>query len=208
MTSKTKKILIIPGMNQSQELYSFFHNTAHFFKFPCNDNDLHALKNTRIDEYVEMLIQHLSENKYDFVLAHSLGGLVFSLAITRNKGLGDSFNKAILIAPAYSSKFFASIFSILPDHFKIPSFNFKKYRVNSFCFAFMYKEIAFLQNELKHELIMRDSKISIYYDPRDELIETSLFEDFRNAKIFYSKIYPRHLYLDLIKKVAEGHRLF
>lgn len=212
MTSNLTKILIIPGMNQSQDVFLSLLNSkflqCHFLEFPCNATDPISFKNTSLLKYKEIIKDALKVRDYDYILAHSLGGLILCELICEDPSNLELFKKVIFLGCALQARVKFDFFSFIPDHFKVPSFNAKKFRVHSFCYAFMYKEMSQIQKKVDMSFLASSHQLLFYYDPRDELLDVSIFDSFLNSRQYLCKDYPRHLYYDLIEKLALGQLLF
>lgn len=212
MTSNLSKVLIIPGMNQSQEVFLSVINSklfeTHFLKFPCNTSDPISFKNTSLLNYKEIIKDELKIKHYDYIFAHSLGGLILCELICEDPSNLALFKKVIFLGAALRARMNIDFFRFIPDRFKVPSFNAKKFRVHSFCYAFMYKEMLQIQKQLDMSFLGSSRQLLFYFDPRDELLDVSIFENFLNSRQYLCKDYPRHLYYDLIEKLALGQQLF
>lgn len=206
MTSN--RYLIIPGLNQAPGLYDFLKPdqlNIDICLFPANKTSVIDFHEFDIYNYDQILNQYFYEKEidnnkeYDIIFAHSLGALVF-LKCFKNL----NFKKAYLIAPPFKSySFLSGLFKKLPPNLKIPSLNLPSRRMHNYCLIRHYQSILRLQTLIRDNINSKnieDSRITIVYDPRDELVRYSdLFEKF-NYLEYFSNDFPRHLCLDFIEK--------
>lgn len=199
-------------MNQSQEVFKSLLNSklyqVDFLEFPCNQKNLSLFKNTSLLDYKNILKTKLDSSNYDFILAHSLGGLIFCELVCEDQKYLEHVKKVNILGCALSGKINITFISLFPKYFKVISLNKKKFRVHSFCYAFMYREIYQIQSKLDLIVLGNLEALSFYFDPRDELLDVSIFRNFKNAKEYLCKDHPKHLYYDFIEKLALGHLLF
>jgi hypothetical protein len=204
----SKKVLILPGLNQSGSLYQFVKDLPGFqttiFEFPCNLKDTHFFLETHVYEYGELVKGHLLDHDYDIIFAHSMGGLVLLDVLS---DIGVSAQNYIM-SPALYPRFSTVLFDILPASFWIPSLASFSWRVNHGVEVRTYRELAQLQNQVKSKIFRKgvhlDPKVHIVYDPRDELLDVEKLKVFKGACEFYTRNFPRHLCIDFILKVYES----
>ncbi len=200
MTSK--KHLIIPGLNQAPALFDFLElekNSIQLLQLPYNKKNKELFHNTLFKDY-DRYFNEFKEDEFENVFAHSLGSLLFLINISKLK-----FKNAFLIAPPFDSvKPLQLFFTFLPDNMKVPSLNLKSRRIHSYCLVKHYKQIIELQNELKSNIVLND-RVSVVYDPRDEMVRSSSMFKYYQYHEYYSRDFPRHLCLDFIEKMIKNN---
>ncbi len=199
MTSKKKHLLVLPGMNQSQEVFSSILDHSVFFNYYLG----HSLKPLGgIFSELEKLLSDNDELKY--IVAHSFGALVFSEYFKTKGQISVGFQKIIFIGPAFYPRFTSSFIRFLPARLRVPSFNRRRFRVKSFCEVHEYQVVFELQNNFNADILKNlNTDYEIIYDPRDELINTSKLELMKYSREVLSKNFPRHLYFDYIEKLKS-----
>lgn len=211
--SSLKNILIIPGLNQSRNVFSPFDQISNttYFELTCNSKPLQSdlnflfLKNE--------LIQFLEKNHFDYIICHSLGSLVLC-DLLQLKGVNFLKNsKIVMIAPCFKNNFLDRIIEFVPAQLWLLSFNKKKYRVHDFLPIAFYHEVVKLQKQVMSNFsslknILNSNNVIIYYDFLDELVNTEIFEKFSRAYPYREANFPKHLYrnliVDLSKKIEKG----
>lgn len=196
------KYLIVPGLNQSRNLYGPILDQfpqGKFLSFPCNRKSDKSFYQVPLRNYVKILDKELSENSYEKIFCHSLGALIFfSYLCDRKEAYKNT--EVYFISAAIVSSSLRKLLTLLPDNFKIPSLNRPSWRCHSYCLVRHYREILELQALNKLERLNDFDFVEIIYDPRDELLDVEKFELLNNRREYFSKNFPRHLCLDFIEK--------
>ncbi|WP_034732606.1 hypothetical protein [Bacteriovorax sp. Seq25_V] len=196
MISKKNKFLILPGMNQSQEVFNSLLSQSFFISYY---KDSEHLPFREIFYQVDEALSLMAED--GIIIAHSYGALILIDYFKKRGEVSNSF-RTILIGPAFKARFSTTFLRFLPSRLRLPSLNSRRFRVRSFCYVEDYQRLANLQNAFAvADLEFLGIDFSIVYDPRDELVDTSFLESLPFAKEIFSKDFPRHLYFDFIEKL-------
>jgi len=202
----TSRYLIVPGLNQSPELYRSiierFPN-GDIALFPSNVPNVKEFHQIEISKYVQILKDSLDMSKYEIVFAHSLGALIAALYLQQSNSLETSFK---LISPAFKGRWGTRFMGLLPGELPVLSFNRPRWRVHRFCLVSHYQQILKLQNDLNYNSLSNMVNVELVFDPRDEIINVDILQGQKNRREHLSKNFPRHLCLDYIEK--ELFRLF
>lgn len=196
----TSNYLIIPGLNQAPDIFKDILATypgGNLIKFPSNIPDYKNFLRTPIEDYIQLLGEHLENNEYDYIFAHSLGALIMAAYLFKS---GKLKSRIKLISPAFKGRFFSRIIPIFDRDISIPSFNRREWRVHPSCKISHYQQIIELQNRLRFNDLNEFDNVEIIFDPRDEMINLNGLDSLRNRREHYSKNFPRHLCIDYIEK--------
>lgn len=195
VTSKKRKVLFMPGLNQAPDSFQF--NNPNITKSTLSFNRLGPIS---LKEDLKTIKNLLSVNNDGLIVAHSLSALLIEW-LRQNELIDFKAHELIYVAPAfYPSRYHSKMIRYLTSKLHIPSLARADTRVSASVQASVYFEILDFNKAIELDKCF----IKTYVDEEDEMLNLNYLKQLSRLEIVRENKFPHHRCFETIKKIIDN----